>query len=732
MNSVVAEATARVGAENLKSIKTFCRICSSFCGIEVVTDRDKVLRVLPDKDNAFNWRDYCSKAGTAQFVRDHPKRLTSPMKRVGDKYVAVSYELAITEIAAQLNAMIGKHGADAIGTYIGNPGGINVAGAMGQSGFVKAIGTTSAFNVSSIDQNSWHVVTQKMYGSDLACLIPDIDHAKCLLLLGTNPADSGMNWMSIVAQGWERVLATKDNGGDLIIVDPRQTPSTKKATTHVVIKPGEDWAFLLGIIKVIFEQGWEHKEDCAEANGVDSIKTIAATASLDDLSRRCNVAAETIRDVARRFAKAETSACETRTGVSLNRNGTIGTWLSHVLNLICGRMDRKGGSCYNPGMLRDVLQMYNKMSPPVTLRSRIGNYPAVIGAFPLAILPDEIRTPGPRQVRAMIINGGNPVVAGPDGARLDAAFSELDCLIGIDMFQRESHRHAHWLIPGCHFLERDEFYGATNFYDKPFAQLGVAAIAPLNGVKTEFEFFRDLAVAMKKPFMGIRGLNTLIRLSRWVARVTGNPRHAFSARWIWAVLVKTRSDVVKWKDLVNKPGGFFYGEKTYGHFRSQLQTADKRINAAPEELVEILKKRLVEPVAPVNNVFPLQMISRRRPTMMNSWLVESAKHPKNLGEVVEINPTDALALKIQEEQTVTVSSRIGKVTAKAHINDDMPPGIVGMDQGWGSRLFDPQGGRAPELRGVMRNSLVPADEIDELTGSPNLNGVRVNVSVTNV
>src|SRR5881392_4401311 len=68
-------------------------------------------------------------------------------------------------------------------------------------------------------------------------------------------------------------------------------------------------------------------------------------------------------------------------------------------------------------------------------------------AHALTELPDEITTPGPGQIKAMLINCGNPVVSGPDGAKLDKALSQLDLLVAIDFVQRESHHHAHWLLP---------------------------------------------------------------------------------------------------------------------------------------------------------------------------------------------------------------------------------------------------------------------------------------------
>jgi formate dehydrogenase len=102
-----------------------------------------------------------------------------------------------------------------------------------------------------------------MYGSEMAILIPDVDHADCFLFLGMNPAVSKMVWLDIVADGWNRIIAAQARGADLIVVDPRETQTTRKANTHVRVKPGQDWALLLAIIKVVFEHSWQHQEDCS-------------------------------------------------------------------------------------------------------------------------------------------------------------------------------------------------------------------------------------------------------------------------------------------------------------------------------------------------------------------------------------------------------------------------------------------------------------------------------------
>jgi formate dehydrogenase len=724
-----AESAKLAADEGLVTRKTFCRICFSLCGLDVITDGEKIVRILPDQSSPYNWRDYCAKAASAHLVRDHPKRLKTPMKRVGDKYVAVSYEVAIKEIAAQLTAIRDQYGANAIGAYLGNPGLSSSPNHLFHGGFTAGLGSINNFNIGSIDQNSFSLVAAEMYGSEMTTLIPDVDHAKCFLFLGMNPAISGMHWLDTVPDGWNRILTAKNNGADLIVVDPRQTPTTRKATTHVVIRAGEDWAFLLALIKIIFGNGWQHAQDCDEATGIDVLRNMAEKAPLEHLAQRCNVPVAQIHDIARRFALAPTAVCIARTGVSQNRNGTLGEWLSHALNLITGRTDRKGGRYYQPGMLKNPMMVGNLLGPPVARRSRVGNHRFIAGGYPLGALPDEILTPGEGQIRALILNSGNPVVSGPDGGRLDSALQALDLLIAIDLFQRESQRHAHWLIPGNHFLEREEFFVLfSGFYETSFAQLGRAAVKPINGIMPEWQFFRDLALAMKVPFMGLRGLNTIIRVSRWVSRLTGNPRHAFNPRWYWRFLLK-KFGSVDWKTATQNPQGVVFREgKTYGLFRPALQTADGRIHAAPEEFVAVLKQRLAEPLPQVSEVYPFQLVNQRRASMMNSHLVETATHRRVYGDYVEINPTDAAAKQIHEGGRVAVTSRISTVMAKARITDEVPPGIVSMEHGWGSRLFDPQGGADPEAHGVNRNALVAGDELDELSGIPNLNGTRVNVA----
>ena len=125
----------------------------------------------------------------------------------------------------------------------------------------------------------------------------------------------------------------------------------------------------------------------------------------------------------------------------------------------------------------------------------------------------------------MVINCGNPVVSGPDGAKLDEALEQLDLLVAIDFVQRESHRHAHWLLPAVHWLERDDLLAFTSsMHDEPYLQYGAKAVEPPPGARQEWRIFVDLAIAMRKPLFGAKGVNGFIKATRRVARLTRQAR----------------------------------------------------------------------------------------------------------------------------------------------------------------------------------------------------------------
>jgi formate dehydrogenase len=713
-----------------KTVNTYCQICITNCGLEIQVDEasNRVLSIAPDRQNPYSWGDFCRKGKTAGEVIEHPRRITRPMRRVADgEYVEATYAEAIADIAHRLNAIIDRGGPDAVATYHGNPMGFSFSTTTFWTGFLDAIGTGNRFWVGSLDENNVHVVFEELYGTGYLGLVPDIDACDCFLLVGMDPAQSRFNWLDSNPSGWNRVLHRQRDGADVIVVDPRRSTSAERARTHVAVLPGQDWAFLLGVLKVIFELGLDKRPSAVPVTGIDAVKRLTAEADLDQLAQRCGVERAVIEDVARRFGSARTAMCLSHTGVSHSEYGTIAEWLGQLLNIVTDRLDRPGGRRYERGYV-DLQRVLKLFGSPNRHQTRLRRNPPVFGFHSVAELPDEITTPGPGQIRAMVIAFGNPVVSGPQGEALDAALAGLDLLVAVDLVQRESHRHAHWLIPGTHWLEREELSPLlANVQERPFVQYAQRAVSPPDGVMEEWEFFTELALAMGRNLFGRRGVNRVIRATRWVAARTGRRALALNPEWVSRLLVASGRRLT-WRDIRAHPHGWLFGEPRFGDLADVIVTDDKQVHAAPDRFLRAVRAALATPPS-TDEEFPLLLVNKRVREAMNSWLNESpGLFAAQRTSVVEVHPRDAACAGVHDGDPVRLTSSVGSVELRAKVTDAMRQGVVCVPHGWGSRVFDPVSGAAPQSFGVNRNALVSNTRLDPFSQVPAFNSTAVRLN----
>jgi formate dehydrogenase len=544
-------------------------------------------------------------------------------------------------------------------------------------------------------------------------------------MIGMNPAESKFSWLGSASDGWERARKKQAQGTRLVVVDPRETRTAQHADTHLRIRPGTDWAFILGLLHTVFSEELHDAAACAAlpAEQFDVIRRIALSADLAGLSDRCGLDAGDIQQVARDYARARGAMCLTQTGVSMHTTGTVGHWLGLVLDIVTGHLDQPGGRRFDTGYI-NMTEFAASGHQPET-PSRVRGQPTVMGNRALAELPDEILTPGPGQIRAMVIHSGNPVVSGPNGPLLDEALAGLDMLVAVDLVQRESHRYADWLIPGEHWLEREELlFNLAGGMDQPFAQYSARAVNAPDTIRPEWAFFMDLALAMKVPFMGKRGANTMIRLSRVLARLFNKPQWAFSPGLFERLMLKG-AKTVTWRQLQEAPHGLQYRDRRYGQLNEQRGGA--AIQIAPTHFCEELQSLLNE-AGQDSTEYPFALIGKRTLNMMNSWLMDLPNMQKReQGNDCEIHPEDARKLGISDGAEIEVTSAVGSLRIKAQVSERVGPGVVCIQHGWGSRVFSPVQDEDPLCYGVNVNQLVDNKALDPFSGTPGLNSTRVKV-----
>ena len=202
--------------------------------------------------------------------------------------------------------------------------------------------------------------------------------------------------------------------------------------------------------------------------------------------------------------------------------GSIAYAAKLALELCTGNLDRAGGALVIRGAI-DLARLAARLGfdrePSVT--SRIGGFSPVMGALPTGILADEILTPGPEQVRALIVIGGNPLLSAPDGARMRQALASLDTLVCLDLFVTDTAAHASHVLPCTDFLERDDFPLAfLQLQPDPYVQWTDAVVPAREGRRPEWRIISDLCGAAKLPLGGRRVVDALIR----TALALGGPK----------------------------------------------------------------------------------------------------------------------------------------------------------------------------------------------------------------
>ena len=90
--------------------KTSCVLCFNNCGLEVITEGSKIVKVRGEKENPRSQGYLCRKGANIPYFQNNPERLRFPLKRVGDRFERISWDQALDEIADKLKETVQTHG----------------------------------------------------------------------------------------------------------------------------------------------------------------------------------------------------------------------------------------------------------------------------------------------------------------------------------------------------------------------------------------------------------------------------------------------------------------------------------------------------------------------------------------------------------------------------------------------------------------------------------------------
>ena len=705
---------------------TYCRICEPLCGLVATVEDGKVTKLRPDDDNPLSKGFACPKGIAMTDVQNDPDRLLHPMRRREDgEFERVSWTEALDEIGTRLKAIIGEHGGESVAWYMGNPGAFSYSHPLWVIGFLAAIKSPHYYTASSQDVSNRFAASALLYGSPFLLPIPDLKRTEFLLMVGANPLVSHGSVMT-APRVKDQLNAIVERGGRVVAVDPRRS-ETARAFEHLPINPDTDAWMLLSILNVIFEEDLEDAKALKRARGGDALRAMAADTPPEETEDRTGIPAAELRQLARDLATAEGAAVYGRTGSCLGRNGTLVSFLLDAINVATGNLDREGGSMFGTGSI-DFAKIADQLGVGTygKNRTRIGDFPEVLGQMAATMMAKEITTPGEGQIRAMFVSAGNPVLSVPNGDELEQALEQVDLCVGIDLYVNDTNKHADFVLPATTWLEREDFpFPFLTLHTTPYIQMTEAVVEPSGEARQEWEIIEEIS---KRIGVVPASAPALRRLGKLGLRL--------SPRRLIDLLLRTGPDGDRFglrrkgmslRKLAEHPHGIVlrpYLEA--GVLRKEIRFGDKRVRLDPPEIVEEAARLRAQNGHDPD--FPLRMIGLRELRSHNSWMHNAALLMRGgRTHAARVNPEDAAAIGIEDGEPCRITSPHGSIEIPAKVTDEMTRGTIAVPHGWGH-----EGGgwsTANAAGGANVNLLASSDpkDLETLAGMAFFNGIPVRL-----
>jgi anaerobic selenocysteine-containing dehydrogenase len=695
------------------------------CGVAIQVEGERIVSIRGDKDDPFSRGYICPKAAALADIQHDPDRLRHPLRRTPSGFVRIGWDEALAEVATRLTQIQAESGPNAVAVYAGNPTVHSYSAMLYWLPFIKALKTRSRFSATSVDQLPHHLCAFLMFGHQLLLPIPDVDRTDFMLILGGNPAVSNGSLMSAPGIG-KRLLAIRERGGQVVLIDPRRTETAALTDRHHFIRPGTDVLLLLALLHTLFAERLTAPGRLQPlCQGLPLLTELVAEFSPEVAAGPTGISAAEIRALARAFAGAKSAVAYGRMGVSTQEFGAVTQWLISVLNIVTGNLDRPGGAMFTKPAF-DVVALTARLGEKGHFdkgRTRVRKLPEYGGEYPVAALAEEILTPGPGQIRALCTHAGNPVLSTPNGPALEGALASLDFMVSIDLYLNETTRHAHLILPPTFGLEHEHYDAVYHLLAvRNTAKYSSPLFAPAADTRHDWEILQELTAAI-----GSRGLAPVRRAV--LRQVTPQRLLALGLR---LGPYGRGPDAVSLRKLQAAEHGLDLGPLS-SCLPERLFTADKKIQLVPEvltrDLARVRRKFLAPDAAPRRaDGYDLQLIGRRDLRSNNSWMHNSHRLVKGpLRCTLLIHPSDAEKRGLGAGQTARVHSRTGSIALPVEVTDEVMPGVVSIPHGWGHHRPGSALSIAEQHPGVSVNDLTDELLLDELCGNAVLNGVPVRV-----
>ena len=454
--------------------------------MKVHVENGRIKLIEPHPDNLATPKGPCLK-GLSYVERVHsPDRIIYPMLKTpgSNEFYQISWDKAFSLIVEKLTHYKNKYGPHSILFY-------------------KASGTAGLLN--SIPFEFWEMyggctttygdlcwpagleATRLTLGENKHNVPWDLENAKLIVMWGKNAAESNVQEMIHIENAIEK-------GAQLIVIDPRRTPTADKADLLIQPKPGTDAALALGVARILIEEDRiDHDFIEKHVLGFSRFKESLESYTPGRVEKITGIPEKYVDKLAHIIGEKEPITIIPGYGFQRYTNG--GQTLRSVLALqvITGNIGKKG-ACWHYASMQSYV--FDAVHEPLSLypdKDKDGVFRRSISTAKLGI--DMLNTKDP-ELKMVWVERGNPVTQNPDTHSVLKAFRKLEFRIVVEQFMTDTAREADLILPAKTMFEQSDLIGS---YWNPYVQLKQKVIDPPGEVQPESEIYYNLARKLEFP-----------------------------------------------------------------------------------------------------------------------------------------------------------------------------------------------------------------------------------------
>lgn len=646
---------------SIEKIKSTCLFCSAGCGIIIEMKDGKPIKVSGDTDCPSNKGVLCVVGKSALEQLHNPDRLKYPLKRIGNrgegKWQRISWEEALNTVAQKLGSIKEKYGAKAGLFMRGGTKGYDDSLLLRFANVYGTPNTSTAAPICFLPTLRANLTTYGFFS------MPDYEESSCIMMWGVNKTATSFP---------DSLRPTKAvrSGAKLIVIDPAKTEFAKKADIWVKLRSGSDLAFALAIIHVIINEKLYDKDFVNKWTfGFEKLKEHVQKYSPEKMSEITWVPAETIRDVARLYAKTSPACLITGNGIEQGINNFQIARATCILRALTGNIGKKGGDIdwteapIIPSSSREL--WLNGLLSAEERGQSISAGQKILPGIPYQLHQDitkSILEGDPYKLRAVYLMGANPIHCFADAQKIYKALSQVEFLVVSDQYMTPSAKLADIVLPVATHLEHNRIHVAEFF---PTVQI-IQKVTQVGECRSNAEIFIDLAKKM--------GLDD----------------------YVWKSEQEFLNHVLKPSGMTFKEFrkvAYISTEKVYNMFQENgFDTPSQKI----ELYSSLLEEWGFDPL-PIHKEQPESPFSepelyKEYPLVMTNVKVAPYKHScgKQISSLrkshpyplARINPKTAEQYGITDGNWIYVENKRAKVKFKAKFEPDIDPRNIIVEHGW--------------------------------------------------